>query len=153
MIQDIYSVYKNALRVCVDVQKKAFGVVTGGAQSLVKTEVDAAKDVFAAARASFDKARSDGVRQVANKPQAYLPDSRERIVTAYQETIDLLVKTSNELSALVTDGYKSVLDGFKPKKADAKKPAPSKTAAKPAARKTASKRTASANSNSAAASN
>lgn len=102
--------YREAFKAYVDVQKKALNVVSSGVQSLAKTETNAAKDVFAAARASFDKARKDGVRQVASQPQAYVPESRDRIVSAYKETIDLLVKTGNELGDVVTKGYNNVFN-------------------------------------------
>ncbi|MEQ8798545.1 MAG: hypothetical protein RJQ08_01945 [Salinisphaeraceae bacterium] len=127
--------YQDALNTYVDVQKKAFKVVTGGARTLARTEIQAAKDVFSAARSSFDKARTDGVRQVANQPQAYLPEGRDRLVSAYKDTLDLIVKTSNELTDVMTDGYKKVLKSLNGKPA-AKKKAPAK---KPA-RKTAAKR-------------
>lgn len=138
VIQDIVHIYTNAFKTCIEVQKKAVGVVSSSTQSLVATEASAAKDVFAAARASFDKARADGARQVARKPQAYLPEGRERLISAYKDTIALLIKTGQELSQVVGNGYKSVytsvLDSFNGKKG-------AKSAAKPAARKTASKRT------------
>lgn len=134
VIQDIVQIYTNAFKTCIEVQKKAVGVVSSSTQSLVATEASAAKDVFAAARASFDKARADGARQVARKPQAYLPEGRERLISAYKDTIALLIKTGQELSQVVGNGYKSVLDSFNGKKG-------AKSAAKPAARKTASKRT------------
>ncbi|MDT0635238.1 hypothetical protein [Spectribacter hydrogenoxidans] len=127
--------YQDALNTYVDVQKKAFKVVTGGARTLARTEIQAAKDVFSAARSSFEKARTDGVRQVANQPQAYLPEGRDRLVSAYKDTLDLIVKTSNELTDVMADGYKKVLKSLNGKPA-AKKKAPAK---KPA-RKTAAKR-------------
>jgi len=144
--------YQDAFFATVEVNKKALNVVSNNARSLAKTEVGAAKNLFAAAQASFDKARKDGVRQIANKPSDYVPNGRDQVVAAYKQTIELLVKTGNELSDVVTKGYKTVigkLNGKKaaPKKAPAKKAAAKKTAAKkPAARKTAAKRTTSATS-------
>lgn len=117
---------REAFKVYVDTQKKALDVVSSNAQSLAKTELNAAKDVYAAARASFEQARKDGVRQVASKPQAYLPSGRDTLISAYKETLDLLVKTSNELTNVFNKGYQGVLDKL--------------TGRKPAARKTAAKR-------------
>ncbi len=149
--------YQGAFAAYVDAQKKALGVVTRNGQTLASTEIGAAKNVFAAARASFDKARRDGVRKVAREPQAYVPNGRDQIVSAYKDTIDLLVKTGNELTDVVFKGYQSVrgkLSG-KPvrKTASAKKPAArrasaatdaasstSASSARPAARKTTAKR-------------
>ncbi|MES1943148.1 hypothetical protein PC39_03457 [Salinisphaera sp. PC39] len=116
---------REAFKAYMDTQKKALDVVSANAQSLAKTEIGAAKDVYAAAKASFEKARQDGVRQVASKPQDYVPASRDTVVSAYKETLDLLVKTGNELSTVVNKGYKSVRD-----KLTGKKPAARKTAAK-----------------------
>lgn len=138
--------YQDAFFATIEINKKAFAVVSSNARSLANTEVGAAKNLFAAAQASFEKARQDGVREVANRPGAYVPNGRDQIVAAYKQTIDLLVKTGNELTGVVTNGYKTVLDklnGKKPaaKKTVAKKATAKKTAAKkPVARKTAAKR-------------
>lgn len=111
--------YQNAFMAYVDAQRKAVGVVTKNGQTLANTEIGAAKNIFAAAKSSFDKARTDGVRKIANNPQAYVPNGRDQIVSAYKDTIDLLVKTGNELTNVVSNGYKSVLgklSGETPKK-------------------------------------
>lgn len=101
--------YQDAFKAYFDAQRKAVGVVTKNGQTLANTEIGAAKNIFAAAKSSFDKARTDGVRKVANNPQAYVPNGRDQIVSAYKDTIDLLVQTGNELTSVVTSGYKSVL--------------------------------------------
>ncbi|WP_353180178.1 hypothetical protein [Salinisphaera sp. T5B8] len=111
--------YQDAFKAYFDAQRKAVGVVTKNGQTLANTEIGAAKNIFAAARSSFDKARTDGVRKVANNPQAYVPNGRDQIVSAYKDTIDLLVQTTNELTSVVTSGYKTViakLSGETPKK-------------------------------------
>jgi hypothetical protein len=124
---------REAFKAYIDTQKKAFNVVSSSAQALARTEIDAAGDLYAAAKASFDKARKDGGRLVAGKPRAYLPASRDTLVSAYRETLDLLVKTGNELSTVFNQGYRSVRD-----KLAGKQPAARKIAAKraTAARKT-----------------
>lgn len=132
--QDAFAAY-------LDAQKKAFGVVTKNGQSLANTEIDAARNVFAAARSSFDQARKDGVRQVASEPKSYVPfDSRDEVVSAYKSTIDLLVQTGNELTDIVTDGYRTVRSKLTGKPAPKKKVSTSKKSngsqTKPAARKT-----------------
>lgn len=125
--------YQGAFKAYMDAQRKAFGVVVNNGQTLANTEIGAAKNVFAAARASFDKARGDGMRKVANNPQAYVPNGRDQIVSAYKDTIDLLVRTGNELTDVVSTGYKSVLGRL------SGKPAPKKKAAG-TSRKTTAKR-------------
>lgn len=91
-------------------QKKALDVVAKNGQSLAGTEIGAAKNLSAAARASFDQARKDGLRKVAGEPAAYVPNGRDQIVANYKDTIDLLVKTGSELSRIVSDGYKAIAD-------------------------------------------
>lgn len=143
--------YQDAFYATVDVNKKAYGIVKTNALSIANTEVGAAKNLFAAAQASFDKARKDGVRKVANQPANYVPQSRDQVLAAYKQTIELLVKTGNELTDVATKGYQTVLGKLNGKKSAAKKTtakkAPAKKAAakkaaakKPAARKTTAKR-------------
>lgn len=133
--------YQDAFKAYVDAQRKAVGVVTKNGQTLANTEIGAAKNVFAAAKASFDKARTDGVRKIASNPQAYVPNGRAQIISAYKDTIDLLVKTGNELTDVVSNGYKTVLgklSGETTKKSTkGKKASAAKTTAK---RKTAATR-------------
>lgn len=109
-VETVGKQYQGVFKTCIETQRKAIGVMTRNGQTLANTEIGAAKNVFAAARASFDKARTDGVRKVANDPQAYVPNGRDQIVSAYKDTIDLLVRTGNELTDVLTSGYKSVLD-------------------------------------------
>lgn len=101
--------YQGVLKAYVSAQREALTVVTRNGQTLANTEIGAAKNVFAAARASFDKARKDGVRKVASNPQAYVPNGRDQIVSAYKDAINLLLKAGNELTGVVSNGYKSVL--------------------------------------------
>ncbi|WP_353156712.1 hypothetical protein [Salinisphaera shabanensis] len=145
--------YQDAFKAYFDAQRKAVGVVTKNGQTLANTEIGAAKNIFAAAKSSFDKARTDGVRKIANNPQAYVPNGRDQIVSAYKDTIDLLVQTTNELSNVVTSGYKSVigkLSGDTSKKASAtrkrsasssRKTASAKKATTSASSKTAASKT------------
>jgi len=126
--------YQDAFKAYVDAQRKAVGVVTKNGHTLANTEIGAAKNVFAAAKASFDKARTDGVRKVARNPQTYVPNGRDQIVSAYKDTIDLLVRTGNELTDVVSSGYKSVLGKLSSAPAKAKKTATTRRKATPAKR-------------------
>ncbi|WP_353109629.1 hypothetical protein [Salinisphaera dokdonensis] len=138
--------YQDAFKAYFDTQRKVVGVVTKNGQTLANTEVGAAKNLFAAAKSSFDKARTDGVRKVAKNPQAYVPNGRDQIVSAYKDTIDLLVQTGNELGNVVTSGYKSVLgklSGETKKKTTTRKAAPAKKASSTATRKASTAKSAS----------
>lgn len=132
--------YQGAFKAYVEAQRKALAVVTSGGTSLANTEIGAAKNIFSSARASFEKARQDGLRQMARQPQHYLPKSRAQLIAAYKSSIDLLVKTSGELTEVVSTGYRDVIGQLTG--------ATEKTVEKPAepaptARKTASRRQAS----------
>lgn len=144
--------YQDAFRSYVGVQREAWSVVFSGSRSLARTELGAARDLFAAARANFDAARRDGVRRVATKPQAYVPG--EQVISAYRDAIKQILKTGSDLTDVFAQGYKDVLGKLngaaaKPaaKKAQSKK-AQSKTstgansaqAKRPAQRKTAARR-------------
>lgn len=97
-----------AFKVYVDTQKKAFDLVFGNAQKLAKTEIGAAKEVYTSAKSS-------------------LTAGRETLVSAYRDTLDLLVKTGDDLSTIFGKGYRGVSDKL--------------AGRKPAVRKTPSKRT------------
>lgn len=134
--------YQDAFKAYIDTQRKAFGVVKNNGQTLANTEIGAAKNVFAAAKASFDKARTDGVRKVANNPQAYVPNGRDQIVSAYKDTIDLLVRTGNELTDVFSTGYKSVVGKLSTRPAKKSAPKRSTKSKTTAGRKSASSSTA-----------
>lgn len=88
--------------------KQANTVVVEGVQELFKTNVDAGKDLFAAAQTSFEKARTDGLKAVATKPIEYIPDGRDVVVAAYKDSFSIVAKTSEELFGVVKKGYEDV---------------------------------------------
>jgi len=88
--------------------KAANEVVLGGVQDLVKTHAEAAKDLYSLGKDSFDKAVSAGLLAVAKSPIEYLPDGRDTIVGAFNETVDLVTKTGEELVKVVKVGYEDV---------------------------------------------
>ncbi|MGH8530553.1 MAG: phasin family protein [Nevskiales bacterium] len=87
--------------------KQAIEVVTDGVQALVKAQTAAAKDLVAEAKETFNKAKTAGLKAVAEKPADYLP-STERAVAAFNEGKDLVVKTGKELVAVVKKGAKQI---------------------------------------------
>lgn len=149
--------YQGAFKAYVDAQRKALTVVSRNGQSLANTEIGAAKNIYASARASFERARADGVRQLASQPTSYLPSSRPQLIEAYKTTMDLLVKTGNELNDVVWSGYRNVWGQLrgqpaleKPQAdAEAKPSTASKSTSSPA-KKTAARRKTSATSDSTA---
>ena len=88
--------------------KQANTVVVEGVQELFKTNVDAGKDLFAAAQSSFEKVRTDGLKAVAAKPIEYLPEGREVVVAAYKDSFSIVTKTGEELLNVVKKGYEDV---------------------------------------------
>lgn len=135
--------YQDAFKAYVDANKQAFSVVSSNAQTLAGTEVDVAKSLYAAAQASFDKARKDGVRKVAGQPKAYVPEGKDQIIAAYKQTIELLVKTRKELTDVATQGLQSVRSKLTGKNVPAKKKAATTAKKQPAKRKTPAKKAAS----------
>ncbi len=87
--------------------KEVIEVVVDGVQALVKAQTAAAKDLVAEAKEIFNKAKTAGLKAVAEKPADYLP-SRERAVAAFNEGKDLIVKTGDELVAVVKKGAKEI---------------------------------------------
>ena len=98
---------KNVADAAIDANKKALDVVTTTAQKLADTETAAAKDLYAVAKASFEKARSAGIKEVATKPAEFLP-SADRAVKAYEDTIKLLSKGQDDLVKAAKKGRDNV---------------------------------------------
>lgn len=88
--------------------KSANAIVVEGVQTLVQTNVAAGKDLFAAAQTSFEKAKTDGLKTVAANPVAYLPEGKDVVVAAYNDSVSLVTKTSDELVAALKEGFDSI---------------------------------------------
>ncbi|MGH8517008.1 MAG: phasin family protein [Panacagrimonas sp.] len=99
---------QDVVTVSLETFKQANTVVVEGVQELFKTNVDAGKDLFAAAQTSFEKARTDGLKAVASKPIEYIPDGREVVVAAYKDSFSIVSKTGEELFSVVKKGYEDV---------------------------------------------
>jgi hypothetical protein len=117
--------------------KQANGIVASGVESLAKTQFEAGKDLFAAAQSSFAKAKADGIKAVAASPATYLPEGRERVLSAYNDSVVVVSKTSEKLTKVLKLGVASVTGkGTRPARKSPAKTAPKKTAARKSARKT-----------------
>jgi hypothetical protein len=88
--------------------KSANAIIVEGVQTLVQTNVAAGKDLFAAAQTSFEKAKTDGLKTVAANPVAYLPEGKDVVVAAYNETLSLVTKTGEELVQTLKEGFDSI---------------------------------------------
>jgi hypothetical protein len=122
------------LKVSTDASKQAFEVVTGNAQALAEVQTSAAKDLVQVGRDSFEKAKEAGLKEVAAKPVDFLPvEGKDRVVTAAQDTYELLTDTADELTAVLKKAYKSILAKIQGKPVARKAPAKRKPAAKKAA--------------------
>lgn len=88
--------------------KAANAIVVEGVQSLLETNVAAGKDLLAVAQTSFNKAKTDGIKAVAANPVAYLPEGKDRVVAAYNDSVAVVSKTSDELVKTFKQGYESI---------------------------------------------
>lgn len=132
---------QQVVNLSVDTLLKANDVVVDGVQTVVKTQIEAGKDLLAVFQSSFEKAKTAGIKAVAAAPADYLPAGRERVVSAYNDTLTVVGKTSGEVVKIVKHGYETV--SAKLSGAPAKKKAPAKkTAAKAPAKKRAAKKAA-----------
>lgn len=107
-VEPIVAKGQDAVQAGFETLKTANGIVVEGVQTLVKTNVDAGKDLFAAAQTSFEKAKADGIKTVAANPVAYLPEGKDRVIAAYNDSVSLVTKTGDELVKTLKAGYDSI---------------------------------------------
>jgi hypothetical protein len=94
-------------QISLDTLKQSGEIVAGKFQVLVKTESDAAKDLYAAAKLGLDKALADGIKAVAAAPIGYLPP-KAKFITVYNETVTIVGKTGDELYKTLKTGFSSI---------------------------------------------
>lgn len=126
---------QDVAKVSLKTIKAANEIVISGVQDIVTAQTAAAKDLFAASKQSIDKAVAAGLVAVVKSPVAYLPDGRDTIVGAFNETVETLTKTGTKLVKVAKNGYEGVaasLQGKRTARATARK-AVRKTAATAAA--------------------
>ncbi|TXH06365.1 MAG: phasin family protein [Nevskiaceae bacterium] len=107
-VEPIVAKGQEAVQAGFETLKTANSIVVEGVQTLVKTNVEAGKDLLAAAQTSFEKAKADGIKTVAANPVAYLPEGKERVISAYNDTVTLVTKTGDELVKTFKQGYESI---------------------------------------------
>ena len=116
--------------------KQANEVLVSGVQTLVKTETTTAKELLETVKAGIEKAKTDGLKAVVADPISYLPE-RQKFVTAFNDTVELVTKTGDELyqtfkSGLATNGAPTKAAAAPAKKHAAKKTQRAKKTAKAA---------------------
>lgn len=97
-------------KVSVKTFKAANEIVISGVQGLVETHTEAAMDLYNAGKHSFDKAVADGLLAVVKAPIEYLPDGRETIVDAFNDTVTVVTKTGEKLAKVAKTGYGDVVN-------------------------------------------
>lgn len=118
--------------------KTANSIVLDGVQTLVKTQFEAGKDLFEAAQTSFEQALADGIKAVAADPISYLPEGKERVISAYNDSLTVVTKTSDKLAKTFKSGYVTISAKISGEPLPAKRKAPArKTAARKTVRKAA----------------
>lgn len=116
---------QDVAKVSLKALKAANEIVIAGVQDVVTAQTAAAKDLYAASKQSFDKAVAAGLVAVVSSPIEYLPEGKDTIVGAFNETVETVTKTGEKLVKVVKTGYENVAATIagKPLKARAKKSA------------------------------
>src|SRR5690349_22010684 len=92
-------------KVSVNTLKASGEIVVEGVQDLVTLQTAAAKDLFSVSKQSFDKAVSAGLVAVVKAPVEFLPDGRDTIVGAFNDSVETVTKTGEKLAKVVKTGY------------------------------------------------
>lgn len=115
---------QDVAKVSLKTLKAANQIVIAGVQNIVTAQTAAAKDLYAASKQSFDKAVAAGLVAVVKSPIEYLPEGKDTIVGAINETVETLTKTGEKLVKVAKNGYEGVaasLQGKRTARATARK--------------------------------
>ncbi len=91
-----------------DTLKTANSIVVESANTIAKTNADAATALFSGAKVSFEKATKDGVQAVIANPVAYIPATTPA-VEAFNVTVQTLLDTKGELVKTFEGGYSTIV--------------------------------------------
>lgn len=111
-------------KVSLKTLKAANEIVIAGVQDVVTVQTSAAKDLYTAGKQSFDKAVAAGLVAVVKAPVEYIPDGRDTIVGAFNDTVDTVTKTGTKLAKVAKSGYEGIaasIQGKRTHKAATKK--------------------------------
>lgn len=106
--QEIFAQGQEVVLAGFETLKSANAIVVEGVTMVVQTQFEAGKDIFAEAQTSFEKAKTDGIKAVAADPIAYLPESKERLLSAYNDTVAVVSKTGDELVKTFKQGFDTI---------------------------------------------
>ena len=115
---------QDVAKVSVKTLKAANDIVIAGVQDIVTVQTAAAKDLYAASKQSFDKAVAAGLVAVVKAPVEYIPEGRDTIVGAFNDTVDTVAKTGTKLAKVAKSGYEGIaasIQGKRTRKAATKK--------------------------------
>ena len=114
---------QDVAKVSLKTLKAANEIVISGVQDIVTAQTAAAKDLYSASKHSFDKAVAAGLVAVVKSPVDYIPEGKDTIVGAFNETVDTVTKTGEKLVKVAKTGYEDIAATIqgKAKKARAKK--------------------------------
>ena len=99
---------QDVAKVSLKTLTKANEIVISGVQDIVTAQTAAAKDLYSASKQSFDKAVAAGLVAVVKSPVEYIPDGKDTIVGAFNETVDTVAKTGEKLVKVVKTGVQDV---------------------------------------------
>ena len=99
---------QDVAKVSLKTLKAANEIVVEGVQGVVAVQTAAAKDLYTAGKQSFDKAVAAGLVAVAKSPVEFLPEGRETIVGAFNETVETVTKTGEKLAKVAKSGYADI---------------------------------------------
>lgn len=91
-----------------EVLKSANDIVVDGVTSVYRANYEAGKNLFDAAQTSFQKVKVDGIKAVASNPVAYLPESKDVLLGAYNQSRDVVVKVGDDLVKTVKQGVETI---------------------------------------------
>ena len=99
---------QDVAKVSLKTLKAANEIVVDGVQDIVAVQTAAAKDLYTVGKQSFDKAVAAGLVAVVKAPVEYLPDGRQTIVGAFNETVETVTKTGEKLAKVAKSGYEGI---------------------------------------------
>ena len=122
-----------------EVLKSANGIVVDGFTGVYKANYEAGKTLFGAAQTSFEKVKTDGIKAVASNPVAYLPEGKDTVVSAFNTSVDVFVKTGDDLVETMKQGVETLSAKMKGEPVIVAKAKKTATSARKSAKSTASK--------------